>query len=206
MANSGLEIVAHAHREPGEASSVGNFGQQREVRPRGLAERRYAHQAFNIEPVVRAADFEKPLGLGRGNARLLKFFARIDLDIKTWAATHRLDLAGEVVGQLWPIEGLNHIKEGDSVADLVGLEGTYKTKFQALTTLSPSRQRLLYAIFAKNALTRAEDWRDGTPGLLLGDGRQPHFRWVSARGFRCSRDACGQSQKGCGGLANGRLH
>ncbi len=204
MANSDLEIIAHAHGEPREAVSAGNLGQKRKVRTGRLVDRWNAHQAFDGEIENLAADFKKVIGLGRRYAGLLAFLPSIDLDIETRRVAEGLDFASQSFGKLGSIKGLDDIKEGNGVARLVGLQRPNQTEFKAQAPLSPPRHGLLHTVFAEDALTCGEHRRDGAPGLLLGDRSQPYVPAVSARGCRRGRDPRGYGQKGCAGFTAGR--
>ena len=57
---------------------LGDFRGQREMRRRRLLDRRNAHQAGNLQPIVLAAGAQKSVGIFRQHAGLLRFGAGID--------------------------------------------------------------------------------------------------------------------------------
>jgi 2-keto-4-pentenoate hydratase len=74
------KIGAHAHRQILQPVARGNLRGQREMRRRGVVERRDAHQAGNFQTVFVAAAGNEAVGLARRDARLLRLLAGIELD------------------------------------------------------------------------------------------------------------------------------
>src|SRR5208337_5393075 len=98
---------------------------------RGLiVNRRNAHEARNFEAVVLAAAFDKTIRLLRKYACLLWFGAGIDLDVKAGMASGFLDLTSERLGDLVPVDCLDHIEKGNRFMRLVGLQGADEVEFE----------------------------------------------------------------------------
>ena len=141
--------------------------------------------------LVAAEPDEIRRGAGR-NARLLRLLARIDLQI---AARQRLPLGAlgdQRARQLFPIDGLDHVEEGDRVGDLVGLQRTDEVELEIGKALLQRRifpGRLLHAVFAEQAMAGAERRLDAIGPVRLADRDQRHRRGIASHRGGGGRDA-----------------
>ena len=94
------------------------------MRARVLIVGRHAHQADELgaEPALAVAD--EAVGIGAGDAGLLRFIAGIDLDQQARLAVFFGHGGGDGIGQFGAVEGLDHIRQPHGVAGLVGLQAT----------------------------------------------------------------------------------
>ena len=148
-----------------------------EVRPRRLAIRRDAHEANDIQTVIGTAPSHKCSDLIWSNAGLLRLTPDIDLHEAGQLAISARHLRRQRLGQTIPVYGLDHIKQGHRVADLVGLQRSNQVQGHVgigFPQARPFIPRLLNAIFAKHSLTGAQKRHDPTCRDRLGDSNQRH--------------------------------
>ena len=176
--DGGLEVVAHAHGELRQAVSRGDLGQEREVRARGLTDRRDAHQPLGLKTVGLAAGGDEGVGLGGGDAGLLRLLAGVDLDVGAQAKALFLHLVGQHAGELVAIQRLDDVEEGHRVGGLVGLQRADQAQLDLAAARGPAFLGLLHAVLAEHPLAGGEHRRDRFPGLGLGDR---HERDVAGR-------------------------
>ena len=67
----------------------------------------------------------------RQNARLLRFGAGIDLDIKAGVARGFLNFRGERLGDLFAVHRLDHVEKEDRVMRFIGLQRADEMQFEA---------------------------------------------------------------------------
>jgi ribosomal protein L16 Arg81 hydroxylase len=140
----------------------------------GLIGRRDAHQALDRQ-LKRATCGDKTIGFGRHDSGLLRLLARVDLDETTQRLAHTVELPRQMLGQLLPVEGLDHIEQRDRLFDLVGLQRPDQVELQTVNIFAPRRPMglgLLDTVFAKHALACRERGIDPRVGLGLADGHQ----------------------------------
>jgi hypothetical protein len=93
-----FKVAAHPHRERFETMTCGNLVQERKMGGRRLIDRRNTHETVNIESPFLTAFFNKIVGVFRGDARFLRFFTRIDLNIEFRAPLRFLQFLGKGFG------------------------------------------------------------------------------------------------------------
>lgn len=119
--DSRFEIAAHPHGQLGQTDPVGQSLHFREigtwVQPFG----RNGHKPMDLQPPFLSALQDKGFDLVRGQAGLLGFLANIDLDIQARIAPLPLHLLSQRDSQTGTVQGLDRIKKGNGLPDLVGL-------------------------------------------------------------------------------------
>ncbi len=184
MAHGRFEIRAHAHREFRQTMTRGDVGQQRKMQRGFLRDGRDAHETRRRQTTLSADRLQEGVDLRRRHARLLRLFARVDLDVKARRApfvSHRLC---ERPRQLHPIEALNDIEQGDGVAGFVGLQRPDQAQLEVRVcgaARRPSGDRLLDAVFAENPLTGGQGGLNAGLRLHLADGDQGDGGRIAAR-------------------------
>ena len=174
-----LEIGAHAHAQLSEAVARGDPGEQREVQGRLLVLGRDRHQAHDRQAEIVAAGGDEGVGIGRPDACLLRLLAGVDLDEAGRATPLARHLAGERLGELRPVERLDHIEQRDHVLDLVGLDRPDHVQLEVRpggAGARPARLGLLHVVLAEHALAGGERGPDPLLGLRLADRDQGHRR------------------------------
>jgi hypothetical protein len=117
---------------------------------------------------------------------------RFHLDETAEPAARALELAGERIGKLRAIHGLDHVKKRHRLLHLVGLQRDDQVQCQVRMCGSERgifRLRLLHAVLAEHALTRRERARDGVGIVSLADRNQRDTRAIPPHGARGGRDA-----------------
>lgn len=142
---------------------------------RVLRRRGNAHQPFDRQPIGQTRRRDQIVGLIGPDAGLLWFRPRIDLnqDARRSAAFHRR--LGQGAGQLFTIQRLDDIEQGDGVRRLVGLQRADQPQFQVGKPRDPggpTRLRLLHPIFAEHPLAGRQYGVDRVGALSLGYGGQ----------------------------------
>ncbi len=126
--------------------------------------------------------------LGR-DARLLRFFAGIDLDEQSRRPSGAafVDLSSQRIGEARPVDRLDHVEQVERVAHLVGLQGPDQVQLdirKPLPQRRPLRLGLLNAVLAEQAMARLEHGKNMPFVMALGhrdqlclrrrsDGRRP---------------------------------
>ena len=88
------EVGAHAHRQIFQPVARGDLRGQRKMRRRRIVDRRDAHQAGNLQPVLLAAGGNEGVGLAGRDAGLLRLLAGIELDEQFRPLFLRIDFLG----------------------------------------------------------------------------------------------------------------
>lgn len=173
---------------------------------RFLALRRNAHQAPEIEIIVRTDGGDEGVGLGRDDARLLGLLARIDLNQDARPPARRHGGSSQGAGQPFPVKGLDHVEQVERLSGLVGLQRSDQAKFQAgqvAAPVGPATFGLLNPIFAEHPLAGAQRGLNRRVRLLLGNGGQRDIGGVAARG---SRGLCDTAARGVEGRGDESIH
>ena len=103
-------------------------------------------------PKLVATQRDERFGLARQHAGLLRLLAGVDLHEQTRALASARHFLGESARELWPVDGLDHVEQGDRLAHLVRLQRTDEMKLDAgmaLLQRRPFGLRLLHAILAE---------------------------------------------------------
>lgn len=140
----------------------------------GLLGRRDTHQALDRQ-LKRPACGDEAIGFERRDSGLLRLLAGVDLDEAAPRSTRTVELPRQMLGQLLPVQGLDHIEQRDRRLDLVGLQRSDQVKLQAFDILASRRPMslgLLHTVLAEHALARSECGVDPRLGLGLADSHQ----------------------------------
>lgn len=170
-----LEIGAHPHGQARHPVAFGDFAQEREMQRWVFIHGRDDHQAGNRQ-IHGPAIGNELIRITGQNAGFLGLFAGIDLDKQIGRGTARLACIGQFPGELWPIEGMDRLKEIQGRFDLIGLQRPEKMQdktgaimFTATARL-PAGLGLLHAVLAKDALSLIQNRIHPVIGLHLGNG------------------------------------
>src|SRR5215469_5767049 len=156
-----------------------------------LVERRNAHQAYDWQADPVSALVDEAVGLGRHDARLLRFFAGVHLDEARRAAPGALHLVGQSLRQSRPVDSLDDIESGDGVADLVGLQGPDQVQGEVGKIRAQSRifcQRLLDTVFTESAVPGRKRFAHACRRMGFADGHQSYAVRRATRRDRRRRD------------------
>ena len=74
-------VRTHAHAPDHKLVAIGNFGEQGKMQSGLFIHRRDAHQPLDIEVQIIAAFLDESIDLAGWNARLLRLFPCVDLNI-----------------------------------------------------------------------------------------------------------------------------
>ncbi len=191
MAHGRFEVRAHSHRQLGQAVARGDVRQEREVQRGLFIHGRDAHQTLDCEAAVRADRVQKRVHIRRQDARLLGFFAGVDLDVEPRGAPFFGDGVRKRARELWPIHALDHIEERDRVSGFVGLQGADQAQLQIAmdgAARRPSRDSLLDPVLAKEALASRQRGVNAIVRLHFADRDQGDVHRIAARGARAGGD------------------
>ena len=120
-------------------------------------QRRYAHQAHNLEAMDGAAPFHKRHSISRRDASLLRLFTGVDLNKQLQVPPLGFHLRPDGLGDLLPVHRVNYIEQGHRIRRLVGLKGPDKMQFNIVERVAqtgPFALRLLHPVLAKQPLPR----------------------------------------------------
>ena len=115
---------------PVQAVALRDLLQKREVQGGLFVNRRYAHQSFDLERALVAAEGDKLVGLIRQNAGFLGFCSRIDLNEHWHLPANMLHFPREDTRKLFPVDRLDAIEQLNRIARLVGLKRPDQVKLQ----------------------------------------------------------------------------
>ena len=197
----GFEIGGHAHAEHRQVMRTRKACQLVEVRLRVPFLRRDAHETDDIE-LERARQLQKRTEFGWPHSGFLRLGAQIDLDQKLWRARFFFNRSGKRVGELGPIERLDHVEKAHSIASLIGLKRPDEVQFRSGKLGLKSRpfdHRLLNAILAKDTLSGREHRADRGGIKGLGDRHESHLALGTASGFLARADFPKHALITCGG-------
>ena len=130
---------------------------------RVVSDRGDAHETVNGEAIPVAARGQEFIGFTGGDAGLLRFLARIDLDEKARRPALFFDFNRKGLGDFWPVHGLNDVKQPHRLFRLIRLQGADEMEFDigvALFQRRPFRQRFLHPILAKDAMAGLKHGHD----------------------------------------------
>jgi hypothetical protein len=157
------KIGAHAHRQILQAIARSDLGCQREMRRRGIVDRRDAHQAGNDEAIFLAAACNEGVGLAGRDAGLLRLLAGVQLDEQFRAFVLRIDFLGQRLAQAGPVDRMDGVEQRHSVLCLVGLQRAdqvQRNSGMGRNQRRPFRLGFLHAIFAEHALSGIDNRRN----------------------------------------------
>ncbi len=176
--NRGFEIGAHAHADDGKPVAVGDLRQQREMRRGLFIGRRNAHHAGHRQIQLISAKRYKGIGLARCDTGLLRLLAGIDLHEARGPDAGGIHFAGQLAGQLFAVDGLDHIEHRQRLLDLVGLQRADQMQLDAVELLFQARPfgfGLLHPVFTEHPLAGLQHRAD----ILRIEG----FRYRHQHGF-----------------------
>jgi len=191
MSNCEFEVGTHTHTQSGKAIAVSNGRQHLEVRDRVLISRRNAHEAGNAKAKFIPAFGDEGVRVTRSGTGLLWLFSRIDLKKEIRVTPLRINFPRERARELWTVNRVNGIKQGDCVTHLVGLKRAnemYARMRIGLLQIRPFALRFLNTVFTKH----------GLPG---SQHRHNSVRW-KCLAYRNQRDVIGLPVSRSGGLVN----
>ncbi len=139
-----------------------------------------AHEARDRQRQIIAAETHEILGVLRGNTRLLRFLARVDLDEETNGLSGGAFFERRLQGfrKTRPVERLDAIEELHRFARLVGLQGADQMKLRIrifADQLRPFGAGLLDSVFAEQAVAGFKGGQDLLAPLPLGHGDETRF-------------------------------
>jgi hypothetical protein len=188
-----FKICTHAHGQMRQTVARGDLGKKRKMRRRLFALRRDAHQPGRGKTMFVSARGDEGIRFYRKNTSFLRFFPRVDLDVKYGRGGVRARaLHGQLGREAGAIEGFDHIKQGKGIRDLVGLERANQMQFNigvALTKVRPFSGSFLNPIFTKHAMAGLKRRRDRVNTVTLANSDQCYRLRITARGFRRPHDA-----------------
>ena len=109
------------------------------------------------------------------DAGLLIFFARIDLDQQLGTSAQGLRFLGNRAHQFGPINGMDHVEQGQSVFGFVGLQGANQVQFHLWPVgaqVGVFALTFLHSVFPENHLTGSQGFNHRLLGLGFGNGNQ----------------------------------
>ncbi len=154
-----------------------------------LLRRRDRHQSDDIEFVGCLAVFDKGGRLLGQDSSLLRLCPCVHLHIDGKRPILRLHFFGEGKGNLWPVDGLNHIEQGDGVFGFVGLKRADEPKFgigEAGFEPRPLGLALLDPVFSEHAVACIKQREDRFCVERFGHSSQTHIGRLPS-GFRGGR-------------------
>jgi hypothetical protein len=119
--HGGRVVSAHAHGHVRQTQAIRHVFQKGEVGRRGILRRRDAHQADDIQPMDVTACGDKGLGVGRGDAGLLLFLTRVDLNETGQTPLLLRHNPCKGGGDPWAVNGLDHVEQTNGFPRFVGL-------------------------------------------------------------------------------------
>lgn len=150
----------------------GEIRQQREVRHRILIHRRDAHQAREMDAMILVGLRNKFIEIIRGNTRFLRFKTSVDLNHQFRMSALAPHFFGQSGHQLFAVDRLNDVKQGNGISRLVALQGSNQVQFnigKVFLQVGPFLLSFLHAVFTKQPLPRHENRPDGIFALGFGD-------------------------------------
>lgn len=139
----------------------------------GLIDGGDAHQTPDIKAAIFAAEFQKLTKIFGGDADLLVFCARIDLNQAGDISPLFLHFRRQSVREFFAVQRFDHIKKGHSLLYLVGLEGADQMKLQIRVKgfyFPPMGDGFLYAVFAEETVAGVQRLADFFGRLRFADG------------------------------------
>lgn len=165
MGNRGFEVGGHAHRQFRQPVTGSAGGEPGEMGGRIGVGWRDAHQAGEGCPEARLAGIDKSVGLGTGDAALLRLLAGVDLDQQAWRATLSGNGVGDGVGEARAIEAFDRVGDTHCLGRLVGLQAADDVQTHGRMGGSQRREFVrgfLDAVFAECGLIGGECGDDGS--------------------------------------------
>ena len=174
VGDGGLEVVAHAHREAGEAVAGGE--RWRAARSAGRGRRRAGGSPSGRRPAGRRGRGRRRGSASRPSGSTPAFCG--SRPVLTWtksvgqraAGLHR---GGELAGEAVAVEAVDGGEELERAGELVGLQRADEVQCyvrEAGAELRPARLGLLHAVLAEDALARRQHGR--APGRAAAAWRR----------------------------------
>ncbi|EGE58250.1 hypothetical protein RHECNPAF_3340049 [Rhizobium etli CNPAF512] len=161
--NRRLVIARHAHGEFLDATFRRELCQQGKMRPGIFLGRRNAHQTFNGKAELVAAERNEGRRLVRRNACLLRLEPGIDLDVEPGRPVLPLHLLRKGAGNLFPIDGLDHVEKCHRIRRLVRLQRSDQMQLDIgifCLQRRPFALAFLHPVLAENPLTGVDGRAD----------------------------------------------
>ncbi len=178
------KIGAHAHRQLGEAVALGDLRGQREMRRRRLIDRRDAHQPGDQKAILLAAAPDEIIGLGRGDAGLLRLLAGVELHEQLDQPVLLRQFLGECLTQAVAIDRMDGVEQRHRVLGLIGLQRPDQMQRGAGMVFAqrrPFRLGLLHPVLAEMTLPGGQHRGDGVGKERLGDRNQRDLAALAPR-------------------------
>lgn len=171
---SELKIGTHAHGQTLQPVFFREFGQKRKMRSGRLIDWGDAHEAFEVSGISLSGLLYEICKSGRGNASLLRLFARVHLDEQVRRAPELFCSVAQCPHDLWPVDRLDHIEQGHGIFGFVTLQWPDQMKLEAfdIATFRPVVLCLLDTVLAEHALTTIKRGFYALVGLAFGHGDQ----------------------------------